>query len=84
MRPYILLAMALTILFYVVASTFVEVPDAIEVAVAEEDPVVASFEREFNHEPAEAAAPTGETIEDDELYRELNAVHWTDVETNDE
>jgi hypothetical protein len=41
------------------------------------DPVVASFNREFQHE-ATPMAPTRQlSIGEDRLYKTLNAVHWT-------
>lgn len=46
-------------------------------AFTEPDPVLASFERQFDREPVTAARPSGDAIDDDELYERLNAVHWT-------
>ncbi len=44
------------------------------------DPVLASFERAFNHEPVVASVAVREAIEDDVLYAELNSVHWSSPE----
>ncbi|MCP4045406.1 MAG: hypothetical protein GY732_05395 [Gammaproteobacteria bacterium] len=41
------------------------------------DPIVASFEREFNHENIFAAPVQRKSIEHDELYKLLNPAHWT-------
>ncbi len=37
-----------------------------------DDQIVASFDRELNHEPGPAAEATGEAIDNDELYRAVN------------
>ena len=50
-------------------------------AMASNDSVVASFERELAHSPVPAAAAQRREIEDDVLYRELNSIHWTDSST---
>ena len=42
-----------------------------------EDQVVASFERELNHEPGPATPARREAIDEDVLYRTINSVHWT-------
>ena len=41
------------------------------------DPVLMSFERELNHEPAPATRARGESVDQDLLYRTVNSVHWT-------
>ena len=51
------------------------------IASAEEtadiDQVVASFERELNHEPPAAKIVTRSAIDDDETYRAINTIHWS-------
>lgn len=47
------------------------------------DPIVESFERALNREPGPATPAAGESIDDDELYQRLNAVHWTRKSTAD-
>ena len=44
-----------------------------------DDPVIASFEREFNHQSVPAAPATRSDLDQDPLYAQLNAVHWTDT-----
>ena len=44
------------------------------------DQVLASFERELNREPVPARPATREFINDDVLYRTMNAAHWTEYE----
>ena len=44
---------------------------------AEVDPIVASFERELNHQRAPAARATGAAIDDDVLYEKMNKIHWS-------
>jgi len=55
----------------------------LDVASAEEviidDQIVASFEREFNHEPASAPAVTRSAIKDDVLYKTVNTIHWSQL-----
>ena len=46
-------------------------------APTEPDPVLESFERELNHEPAPTARVKRDEIDNDELYELVNAVHWT-------
>jgi hypothetical protein len=46
----------------------------------ENDQVVASFEREMNHEPSPAPAPTRSVIDDDLLYRTINPTQWSMAE----
>lgn len=41
------------------------------------DPILESFEREFNREPAPTPPVRRDDILDDELYKTLNSVHWT-------
>jgi len=49
------------------------------------DPVVQSFERELNREPAPAAPVRRDSIDEDQLYQAVNSVHWTaDEHTNTE
>lgn len=42
------------------------------IASESDDPVVASFERELNHEPAPRKAVERDDIDDDELYARIN------------
>lgn len=50
------------------------------------DPVVSSFERDLNRQPTPTDKPRRESIDEDVLYKEMNAIHWTekqDVDTDD-
>jgi len=47
------------------------------------DPVIQSFERDFNREPVPTAPIRRESINSDELYRMVNSVHWTAETTTD-
>lgn len=50
------------------------------------DPVVSSFERDLNRQPIPTAMPRRESIDEDVLYKEMNAIHWTekqDIDTDD-
>ena len=44
---------------------------------AETDPVLASFERQFDREIAPAVRATRDSIDEDVLYRSMNSIHWT-------
>jgi hypothetical protein len=46
----------------------------------DDDPVVASFERELNHESPPAPMVTRSAIQDDVLYETLNTIHWSAAE----
>ena len=48
-----------------------------QLAEDEPDPVLASFERAFDHEPGPAQPARGESIDADELYRTVNSIHWS-------
>ena len=67
-KPLILTALAtmLTLAFISSATT----PN-------EPDPVLESFEREFNHEPSPVPRARRDDILEDELYGALNSIHWT-------
>ena len=49
-------------------------------ALEPHEPVLASFERQFNHQPTPAAPATNAAIEDDALYRIVNTALWTPAE----
>ena len=53
-------------------------------SVDRDDPVVASFARKLNREPAPPAPAQRSKIYDDELYRLVNTPHWTDSTPDDE
>ena len=60
---------------------------AAQIESAEPDPVAASFDRAFDHEPAPAAPVTRESIDDDALYDLVNMplqspepAPWPDVD----
>jgi hypothetical protein len=49
------------------------------------DAVVQSFERELKHTPGPTAGIRRESIDDDQLYRAINTIHWTpDMQANSE
>ena len=50
---------------------------AVGSAPDEPDSVVQSFERELKHEPATPAPVKRDAIDQDELYRSVNRIHWT-------
>lgn len=41
------------------------------------DAIAESFEREFNHSPAQERPPRGESIDVDILYRDINRLSWS-------
>ena len=65
-------------------------PTSANDAATATDPVLAAFEREFNHQPAEPSPVRRDSIDDDVLYRRMNPIHWsqadmrhTDIATGD-
>ena len=55
----------------------------------EADPIVASFERDFDRQPGPATPAAGQAIEDDVLYQSVNEALWTrnnedDLDSKDE
>ena len=51
---------------------------------SEPDPIIESFEREFNREPGPARPVERTSIDEDVLYHTANSVHWTKEEPADE
>lgn len=49
----------------------------------EPDPILESFERELDHEPAPAPRARREDIAGDELYKAVNSIHWTRSDQED-
>ena len=50
---------------------------------SEPDPIIESFEREFNREPGPARPVERTAIDEDVLYHTANSVHWTEEKPAD-
>ena len=50
------------------------------IAVTKPDPIVESFERDFDREPGPSRPAERKAIDEDVLYRALNSIHWTETD----
>ena len=67
-------------LLLVVAVPGDKLPEKVSRTTSNSDPVVQQFEREMNREPTPRAPVERTSIDEDELYRQANRIHWTDEE----
>lgn len=73
----VIVATAIGLAVIAMAQTADQPPATRLAADAHEDPIVASFERELNHKPMDTPPIRGESIDEDVLYKTMNAIHWT-------
>jgi len=72
-----------TIIVGLVAMSLPGLAEADQPSEDDPDPVVQSFARELNREPAPAAPVRRDSVDEDRLYQAINPVHWTaDEQTN--
>ena len=81
MTKYIIMAALLVCAILVISDLRPAAIDATEVGyldhqTVDTDQILASFEREMNHQTSVTTEIRGEAIEDDVLYRSMNEIHW--------